>query len=76
MTRKLKWIIDGERKMHCAGCTSTVEYALSQMSGVKSSTADHRSQTIVVEIDDDVEPDVIAETIAGLGYEARVLNSA
>ncbi|MEE8120870.1 MAG: heavy metal-associated domain-containing protein [Anaerolineales bacterium] len=76
MTRKLKWIIDGERKMHCAGCTSTVEYALSQMSGVKSSTADHRSQTIVVEIDDDVEPDVIAETIAGLGYKARVLNSA
>ncbi len=75
MTRKLKWMIDGKRKMHCAGCTSTIEFALSQLSGVISTTADHGSQIIVVEIDDDVEPDVIAETIAGLGYEAHELNS-
>ena len=60
MTRILKWTIDGERKLHCAGCASSIEYALSHLSGVKSTTADHRAQTVVVELEDDVEPDVIA----------------
>jgi copper chaperone CopZ len=43
------------------------------LSGVKSTTSDHRAQTVVVELEDDVEPDVIAEAIAGLGYDARKL---
>jgi copper chaperone CopZ len=69
MSRIIQYTIEGEHKMYCAGCTSSVEYALSQLSGVKNSRADHRTQVVEVEVEEDVELNRIKETIVGLGYD-------
>jgi copper chaperone CopZ len=59
--------------MTCGGCESAVTRALAMMEGVRTVTASHAANEVVVEFDPALAtPEKIAERIEMLGYSARV----
>ncbi len=59
--------------MHCASCGMLVDAAIEGLPGVKrASTNVRKGRTVVLVNPGTVSPDAIIESIALLGYEARV----
>lgn len=71
MARTLRMLIDGERRMHCAGCASSVEYALLRLEGVRQVEADLKTQIIKVESESELDIDHIVDELHNLGYSVR-----
>ncbi|MFW6320568.1 MAG: heavy-metal-associated domain-containing protein [Halohasta sp.] len=55
--------------MSCTGCESTVETAVSELSGVQGVDADHEAGTVTVE--GDVDEGAVAQAIEDSGYEVE-----
>ena len=73
-TVKIKYRVIGEQRMHCKGCESTVQYTLSQLSGVKSVRADHQTQTILIELDGgDIDQEKIQSELEWIGYNVELI---
>lgn len=53
--------------MSCTGCESTVEAAVSELSGCEGVAADHEAGTVTVE--GDVDETAVASAIEDSGYE-------
>lgn len=71
-THNLK--IVGDHTMHCAGCERSVNMTLSMVPGIESVQSNWETQMIKVETtSDSVEPDLILEQLANIGYQAEIL---
>ena len=71
-TVKIRYRVIGEQRMHCKGCESTVQYTLSQLSGVKTIRADHQAQTILIEVDGaDIDREKIESELEWIGYNVE-----
>jgi len=64
--------------MHCGNCTNAVETALRAVDGVKSATADLKSQTVRVIVNAAAAdmPDALIEAIEDAGFESHVGSAA
>jgi copper chaperone CopZ len=65
------WMVEGDRTMHCGGCSSSVEFALSQIQGVESVQADFHTQQIEVRMSDFVDAGRIVKELDELGYVVK-----
>ena len=71
--KKIRYRVIGEQRMHCRGCESTVQYTLSQLSGVKTVEADHQVQSIIIELDgDETDQDKIRSELEWIGYKVEL----
>ncbi len=71
--KKIRYRVIGEQRMHCKGCESTVQYTLSQLSGVKTVGADHQAQTILIELDgDEIDQEKIRSELEWIGYKVEL----
>lgn len=58
--------------MTCEGCEHSVETALTDLKGVVSAQASHQKEITVISYDSTkVKPELLAETINGLGYHVE-----
>ena len=60
---------------HCAACIVGVEGSLEQLEGVRSARVNLTLKRATVEADPDIEPQVLADFLTGIGYEAYELDS-
>ena len=73
MADKLTLKVTGDNKMRCGGCTGGVRFTLSQVPGVKSVNADHKTQLIEVEFGAElVKTHLLLEELDMLGYQVEV----
>ncbi len=71
MSAVYKLMVEGERTMHCGGCSGSVEFALSQLQGVTRVKADHKTQLIEIEADQSISPAQVIGELSELGYVAK-----
>ena len=57
--------------MHCAGCMSKVERALTQVSGVSSARVNLTARTVTVEHDDALQTRTLMQALDGVGFESQ-----
>jgi len=62
--------------IHCAACISGVEAGLSRQPGVRSARVNLTLKRATVEADPDIEPQVLADYLSSIGYEAYELDAA
>jgi copper chaperone len=55
--------------MSCDGCENAVVAALEGLDGVRSATADHEANAVIVELDERVSDKQLAGAISEAGYE-------
>ncbi|MEJ2028322.1 MAG: heavy metal translocating P-type ATPase [Maritimibacter sp.] len=60
---------------HCAACIVGVEGSLAQMEGVRSARVNLTLKRATIEADPDVEPQVLADFLSSVGYEAYELDA-
>lgn len=73
MTQILKLKVVGEQTMHCAGCESTVRFTLSHLPGVRGVKADHKAQTIEVDlVSDETDLEKVKAQLDWIGYQVEV----
>ncbi len=60
---------------HCAACIVGVEGSLGQMDGVRSARVNLTLKRAMIEADPDVEPQVLADFLSSIGYEAYELDA-
>lgn len=73
MSKTLNLKVVGEHTMHCAGCESSVTFALSQFQGVGKASADWTEQTIQVELaSEELDLEKIRAELDWIGYEVEV----
>lgn len=62
----------GRNTMHCAGCESSVKFALKMTPGVQSVDADYKTQRIRLEYDPAaVSTNKVVQALDGIGYEVE-----
>ena len=71
-TRKVILDVSG---MKCAGCVKAVETQLTQHPGVKSACVNLATEIAVVEIEDAVEGDTLAQVLTAKGFPSEMRNS-
>ncbi len=60
--------------MHCPSCSMLIQMDVSDLTGVQSATADHRTGITEVTYDDQLlGPDEVVHTIVKAGYGAELL---
>lgn len=64
--KELKLKING---MVCGGCENRVKTALSEISGVESVDANHKTGIVIIKLEENLESAQIKEKITDLGYE-------
>lgn len=64
--KELKLKING---MVCGGCENRVKTALSEISGVESVDANHKTGIVIIKLEKNLESAQIKEKITDLGYE-------
>lgn len=64
--KELKLKING---MVCGGCENRVKTALSEISGVESVDANHKTGIVIIKLEENLESAQIKEKIIDLGYE-------
>lgn len=66
----------GVERMTCAACPITVRKALSQVTGVASSTVDMKAHTATVTFDPArTTPEALATAVSQAGFPAKVLRN-
>ena len=55
--------------MVCNGCENRVKTALSEISGVESVDANHKTGIVIIKLEENLESAQIKEKIIDLGYE-------
>ncbi len=60
---------------HCAACIVGVEGSLGQLDGVRSARVNLTLKRAMIETDPDVEPQVLADFLTSIGYEAYELDA-
>jgi copper chaperone CopZ len=63
--KKIKLTISG---MHCAGCSSNIERALTKTKGIKSVSISLMTNKAIIEADDNFNPEETKKIISKLGY--------
>lgn len=58
--------------MTCAGCKASVERVLAAQPGVRQAAVDLAEGRAVVNADDGVAPQALADAVEDAGYDARV----
>lgn len=61
--------------MHCAGCISKVERALSSHPGVREARVNLTQKRASVTAEPDITPEALVETLARIGYDAHELDA-
>lgn len=64
--KELKLKING---MVCGGCENRVKTALSEISGVESVDANHKTGIVIIKLEKNLESAQIKEKITDFGYE-------
>ena len=60
---------------HCAACIQTIETDLESLPGVRSARLNLTQRRVLVDADDSVSADTIAQRLAKLGYDAHELDA-
>ena len=55
--------------MHCSNCSNAVKSALEKVNGVKEVKVDLKKKIAVVDVDN-VDDDILADAVNGVGFEA------
>lgn len=63
---RMTYAVEG---MSCTGCEDNVEDEVGDVPGVTGADADHEAGTLVVDAEDDVTDDRIADAVEDAGYE-------
>jgi copper chaperone CopZ len=72
MTEKLNLEIMGEQTMHCSGCERTVQFTLARVPGVRSVKANHKTQTIEIDlIPDQTDLEKVKAELEWIGYRVE-----
>ena len=72
-TNTLTLEVVGEQTIHCDGCERTVEFTLSQLSGVRVIDVDHTTQLIKIAITgDETDLEEVKAELEWIGYRAEV----
>lgn len=64
--RELIFKVNG---MMCEGCENRVKNAVGNIEGVENVIADHTTGKVIVTANDDVNKEIIKETLDDIGYE-------
>ena len=68
---QVRFKVEGENKMHCAGCEQRVDNALHRLEGVGEVRASFQTQEVTVTIDESkVSAEQVRERLEQLGYVA------
>lgn len=62
--------------MHCAGCAHNVEQCLLRLSGVKEASVNLASNSVMVEFDNTLSAEQLAQTVHDAGYELVIADTA
>ena len=74
MLKSITLEVTGDEKLNCEGCEERVEQALKKESGVQQVRAHSRDQRIQVLFDSKLlDPNAIAQRIAEVGYQTKVV---
>lgn len=57
--------------MMCGGCENRVQNALKTIEGVESVKANHKEGTVIVNVSDNLNEDILKEKIEDIGYEVN-----
>lgn len=66
-----EFVVQGDQKIHCAGCEQRVSNALKRVPGVREVRADHRTQEVRVTTDEQLSRDDLSERLGRIGYVVR-----
>ena len=55
--------------MMCSGCENRVQNALKNIDGVENVVADHTNKTVKITLQENIEENIIKESIEELGFE-------
>lgn len=66
-----EFVVQGEQKIHCAGCEQRIRNALKRIPGVREARADHRTQEVRVTAEELLDRDDLSERLGRIGYEVR-----
>ena len=69
----MKYTIHTEGLM-CGHCDAKVETALLNVPGVTDADADHETQTVEVETDAELDPQLLADAVSAAGEKFRALS--
>lgn len=60
----------GEQQIHCAGCESNIQRALTRVPGIRTVKADHQTQQVVVQLElPRVNPETVKARLETMGYQ-------
>lgn len=67
---QVRFKVEGENKMHCAGCEQRVDNALHRLEGVGEVEATFQTQEVTVTVDESkVSTEQVRERLERLGYD-------
>lgn len=64
-----RFVVQGEQRIHCAGCEQRITNALKRVPGVRDVHADHRTQEVRVTTDGQLSGDDLRDRLGRIGYE-------
>lgn len=64
--KEIKLNVEG---MTCSGCENRIKNALNEIEGFESVTASHETKEVNITLSDEVDEEIIKETITDLGFE-------